>query len=174
MGRTAQMFLIDMAVGLLVGLVATQVTNLAQRPLARMTPERVKRQERRVSPGGTSSGVAAEKVAEGFDLSLGERETKLLGKAIHFGTGMAWGPVYGLLRRHAGLRPIGAGLATGTAMSFVLDEGLVPALGLSAPNGAYPLLTHVRGFAAHLVFGAAAALTAEAVYSLTATGPESA
>ena len=107
MGRTAQVFLTDTAVGLLAGLVATQVTNLAQRPLARMTPERVKRQERRVSPGGTSSGVAAEKVAEGLDLSLGEREMKLLGKAIHFGTGMAWGPVYGLLRRHAGLRPIG-------------------------------------------------------------------
>ena len=174
MGRTPQMFLTDMAVGLLVGLVATRVTNLAQRPLACMTPERVKRQERRASSSGTSSGVAAKRVAEGLDLSLGKRETELLGKAIHLATGMAWGPVYGLLRRHAGLRPVGAGLATGAAMSLILDEGLVPALGLSAPNETYPLLTHVRGFAAHLVFGAAAALTAEAVYHLTDTRPETA
>ena len=32
-------------------------------------------------------------------------------------------------------------------MSLILDEGVVPALGLSAPNRDYPLLTHVRGLA---------------------------
>lgn len=173
MDRAARMFLIEAAMGLLAGLVATQATNLAQKPLGRMTPERVKRRERRVGPGDTSSAVAAERVAGRLGLSRGGRRMERLGKAVHFGTGMAWGPVYGLLQRHAGLRPVGAGLATGAAMSLVLDEGLVPALGLSAPNGDYPLPTHVRGLAAHLVFGAAAALTAEAAYRLTDTGPGS-
>ncbi len=30
---------------------------------------------------------------------------------------------------------------------------MTPALGFSAPNRAYPLSTHLRGFVAHLVFG---------------------
>lgn len=172
MDRTAQTLLTDIAVGFVAGLVATAVTDLAQGPLNRMTPRRVKRVERRVRPGDTSARVAARDVARGLDLDLDERETKLLGKVIHYGIGMAWGPVYGLLRRHAGLRPVGASLATGAAMSLILDEGVVPALGLSAPNRAYPLLTHVRGFVAHLVFGAAAALAAETIYRLTGTPPD--
>lgn len=170
--RTARTLPLDIVVGLLAGLVATQATNLAQGPLNRMTPRHVKRRERQARPGGASSEVAADKTVGGLDLDLGERGTKRLGRAIHFGVGAAWGPVYGLLRRHAGLGPVGAGLAAGAAMSLVLDEALVPALGLSAPNPAYPRFTHVRGFAAHLVFGAAAALCAELVYRATGTGPD--
>lgn len=174
MDRTARVFLTDIAIGLVAGLVATEVTNLAQGPLNRMTPRHVKRVERHVRPGDTSSGLAARKVAQGLDLPLDGGGEKRLGKAIHFGIGAAWGPVYGLLRRHAGLRPLGAGLASGAAMSLILDEGVVPALGLSAPNRAYPLLTHVRGFVAHLVFGAAAALATEAIHRVTGTAPDSA
>jgi uncharacterized membrane protein YagU involved in acid resistance len=85
---------------------------------------------------------------------------------------MAWGPVYGLLRRHAGLRPLGAGLTAGAALSLLVDKGITPALGFSAPNRDYPVATHIRGFLAHLVWGAAAALAAEAAYRLTGTAPD--
>ncbi len=56
-------------------------------------------------------------------------------------------------------------------MSLVVDEMLVPALGLSPPNRAFPILTHVRGFVNHLAYGAAVALTAETIYRLTGTTP---
>lgn len=46
-------------------------------------------------------------------------------------------------------------------MSLLLDELLVPALGLSAPSRDYPLFTRARGFVAHLVYGAVVALAAE-------------
>ena len=64
--------------------------------------------------------------------------------------------------------PEHAGLAAGASLSLVVDEGLAPALGLSARNRDCPPGTHVRGFVAHLIWGAAAALAAEAVYHLTA------
>src|SRR5918993_1923991 len=92
-------------------------------------------------------------------------------KAVHYAVGIAWGPVYCLLRRRGGMRPLGAGLLAGAALSLVVDEGLAPALGLTAPNRAYPAATHVRGFLAHLAWGAAAALAAEAIYRLTGTAP---
>ena len=71
-----------------------------------------------------------------------------------------------------GVRPLGAGLVTGTALSLIVDEGLAPAFGFSAPNNAYPALTHLRGFLNHLAYGAAVAMTAEVLYRLTDTAPE--
>ena len=170
-GRRAHTLLADIAVGLCAGLVATQVTNLAQGPLQRATPGSVGRQERRVRPGAPSSLVAAGKVAQRLDCSPSPQKVGLLGKVIHFGIGMAWGPVYGLLRRHGGLGPFGAALASGAAMSLILDEGVVPTLGLSAPNRDYPAFTHARGFLAHLVYGAAAALAAEGLGRLVERTP---
>ena len=167
----AQTLLADIAVGLFAGLAATQVTNLTQGPLQRMTPDSVRQQEKRVRPGASSSVVAARKAAQRLDCSPSQQEVGLVGKAIHFGVGMAWGPVYGLLRRHGGLGPFGAALASGAAMSLILDEGVVPALGLSAPNRDYPAFTHARGFLAHLVYGAAAALAAEGLGRLMGRAP---
>lgn len=45
---------------------------------------------------------------------------------------------YCLMRRAAGMDSLGAGIATGTSMSIILDEFITPALGFSAPNRAYP------------------------------------
>lgn len=151
----------DLAVGLLAGLVATHVTNLAQGPLKRMTPVSVRRHEERVRPGATSSLVAAQGLARVLDAPPCAARDEVCGQAIHFGVGMGWGPVYGLLRRYAGLRPTRAALTTGAAMALILDETLVPALGLSAPTHHYRALTHLRGLIAHLVYGAAVALAAE-------------
>lgn len=51
-------------------------------------------------------------------------------------------------------------------MSLVADELIAPALGFTAPNRDYPLVTHARGVAAHLVFGLVVAAATEAGWSL--------
>lgn len=51
-------------------------------------------------------------------------------------------------------------------MSVVADELMTPAFGFSAPNLDYPLVTHLRGVAAHLVFGLVVAATVEAGWVL--------
>ena len=170
--RNPQTLSRDVAVGMVAGLVATKATDLAQGPLRRATPDSVRRQEELISPGPSSSQVAARRIAERLGRRLDDRRLRPAAKVVHYGLGMAWGPVYGLLRRHCGLGPLGAGLLAGGSLSLVVDEGLAPALGLSAPNRDCPAGTHVRGFVAHLVWGAAAALAAEAAYRLTGTAPE--
>jgi uncharacterized membrane protein YagU involved in acid resistance len=172
MNDRAQPLLVDIAVGLLAGFAATKVTDFAQGPLRRATPEDVKRREARVSPGPSSSHVAARRIAERLGHPADDRRLRPVARAVHQGLGMAWGPVYCLLRRRGGMRPLGAGLVAGGALSLVVDEGLAPALGLSAPNRAYPVATHARGLLAHLVWGAAAALAAEAIYRLSGTAPD--
>ncbi len=163
--------LVDVAVGLAAGLVATKVYGFAQQALYHPMPKHVRRQEERVRPA-PSSQVAAGKAAESLGYSLDERQRELAGCGVHYGLGAAWGPLYGLLRRHGGMRPLGAGILTGASLSLIVDEGLTPALGFSAPNRDYPALTHVRGFLNHLAYGAAVAVTAEALYWLTDKGPE--
>ena len=169
--RPRDALLIDVAVGLLAGLVATKVNGFAQQALYRPMPATIKDHEERVRPE-PSSRVAARKISAGLGYHPDERRLRLATMAVHYGVGLAWGPVYGLLRRHARMRPLGAAFVTGAAMSLVMDEALVPTLGFSAPNRAFPATTHVRGFLGHLVYGAAAALTAETVYRLTGTSPE--
>ena len=106
MNRGPQPLLVDIAVGLLAGFVATKATDLAQGPLRRATPDNVKRREARVSPGPSSSHVAARRVAERLGRPVEDRRLRPLARAVHHGLGMAWGPVYCLLRRHGGLNPL--------------------------------------------------------------------
>ena len=54
-------------------------------------------------------------------------------------------------------------------MSLIVDEGLTPTPGFSAPNSAYPVQTHQHGVIAHLAFGLGVAVTAELVYWLGST-----
>ncbi len=90
---------------------------------------------------------------------------------FHYGLAVSWAPLYAVLRRRGRLHPITAGLATGSAMSLIADEGMTPALGFSAPNRAYPLVTHLRGYIAHLAFGLAVAAVTDAAWCLRGRRP---
>ena len=115
--------------------------------------------------------IAAEKLSRLAGLDLNEKQLSRLALVFHYGLALQWAPLYTLLRRRTGLAPISAGLLTGAAMSVVADELMTPAFGFSAPNLDYPLVTHLRGFAAHLVFGTAIAATVETGWALLRQRP---
>ena len=95
--------------------------------------------------GAVSKGVL------GHRLSVHEK--KVAGPAVHYATGIALGGVYGVA---AALEPgvtVGAGPPYGAAVAAVLDEALVPAVGLSAPPWQSPASTHAYSLASHVVFG---------------------
>lgn len=158
--------LLDIAVGFAAGLVATKVTELTQEAFYKAMPRSITKREEEVRPGPPPK-IAAQKSAEALGFDLNEKQSMRAAMVIHYGLGVAWGPVYSLLRRYSQLEPLGAGFVTGATMSLIVDEALTPAFGFSAPSHDYPALTHVRGFANHLVYGAVAALTAETIYRLT-------
>lgn len=91
---------------------------------------------------------------------------------FHYGLAVTWAPLYPILRRATSLGPVPAGLLTGASMSLLVDEGLTPLLGFSAPNRAYPLATHARGVAVHLVFGMAVAAVTETAWALLRRAPQ--
>src|ERR671916_2551384 len=81
MDRRRKTLLADTAGGIAAGLWATWVTDLAQGPLRRATPDSIRRREERISPGPTSSQVAARRIAEGLGRPLDDRRRELAGSA---------------------------------------------------------------------------------------------
>lgn len=152
-------------ISMLSGYLGTKVMEPVSMKLYQWEPEEVRKQEDKVRPGPPYQ-VAAKKLVKLLDLNLPDEQVKRLGMAFHYGLGMSWAPVYLLLRRKAGLPPIQAGLLAGTLMSLIVDEGMTPAMGFSAPNRKYPMATHVRGFVAHLAFGLGLAGSTELIYRL--------
>lgn len=152
------------------GYVGTKVMERVSTKLYEWESEKARQQEDEVRPGDPPI-LAARKTTQWLGLELSEEQIQAIGLYLfHYGLGMSWGAVYTLLRRRTGLDPVPAGLLTGAAMSLLVDEGLTPLLGFSAPNRAYPLVTHLRGFVAHLVFGLGTAGTAETLYWLGRNG----
>ena len=157
-------YLSDLTIGAAAGYVALGVMDLVTTRLYEMAPEADKQREKAVSPG-IAYTVAARKTAGLAGISLSDEQATLVGSVYHYLMGLGWAPVYILLRRAFRLPAPAAGLLTGLGLWAGFDEGAVPALGFSAPNSAYPLSTHLRGFLGHLTYGLTIMIVVEAIGS---------
>ena len=162
----------DIGTGVIGGYVGTQVMERVSMKLYELEPEEDRQKEEEVRPGPPFY-IAAKKITEALGIALSEGKLQALAMyGFHYGLGMGWGPTYNFLRRWTDLNPITAGLLSGALMSLVVDEGMTPLFGFSAPNSEYPASTHLRGFVAHLAFGLGVAATAETIYWLGQNGVE--
>ena len=146
----------DLIKGAIAGAVATWVMGKVTGVMYQQEDRWVRRAEDDARGGKTAYGVAAEKAARIAGASLDEGQTERLGSAIHWALGIGAGATYAVLRRRFHALGRTAGLGFGTAFWALLDEGVVPALGLTPGPRAFPWQTHARGFAGHLTFGTVA------------------
>lgn len=159
----------DLATGVLAGYVGTKAMEPVSVFLCRHEPEHARAAEDAVRPGPPYR-VAAEKITGLLGLHLPDDAMARVALGLHYGLAVSWAPLYGLLRHRVRLGPPVAALLTGLAMSVVADELATPSLGFSASNSAYPIVTHLRGVAAHVVFGAAVAAASEVTWALARRG----
>src|SRR5579885_3508583 len=153
----------SIGIGMISGYVGTKVMGPVSMKLYEMEPEKDREQEDRVQPGPPYD-IAARKITALLGLHLSDHQVQIVGKYVfHYGLGMSGGVMYTLLRQFTSLSSPTAGLLVAAFLSLVVDEGLTPLLGFSAPDSAYPLVTHLRGFAAHFVYGLSTASTAEGI-----------
>jgi hypothetical protein len=157
--------LVDLGIGMLAGLLATKITDRAQHLLWKATPASEKARE--PSTEGSSAQSAAALLCRAVGAEPNERELGVLKNIVHYGLGAGWGSLYSFMRRYSGMSPLGAGIATGSSLSLIIDEALNPALGITPPSSAYPVSSHLRGYLTHLVYGLAIAVTAEALHRAT-------
>lgn len=157
-------FVSGAAAGVVGGYVGTKVMNPVTTKLQALAPEADKQREKAVSPGSPYK-IGAEKAAALLGVKLTEGQLNAAASAMPYTVGITGGLLYVALRRLLHLNPLLAGLTSGMALFVVVDEGLTPTLGLSAPDRAYPLSTHLRGLIGHLAYGGAVAATAEILMS---------
>jgi len=160
----------DVVTAGVAGYAGTKVMEPVSRALYKAESPETQAKEDAVRPGPPYQ-LAAEKIAKAVGLNLSDKAVERAGMGFHYGLVISWAPLYGVLRRRAHLGGPLAAVVTGAAMSAVADEALTPLLGFSAPNRFYPLATHGRGVAAHLVFGAAVGVVSEGVWALTGRRP---
>jgi uncharacterized membrane protein YagU involved in acid resistance len=98
---------------------------------------------------------------------LSQQQASKVGNALHYALALGWVPVYMVARRRFGMTPFGAGAASGLSMAVLVDEIANPLLGFTPPPQKYPLVSHLRGLAGHLVYGLGVAALVEAGWKLT-------
>jgi predicted lipid-binding transport protein (Tim44 family) len=159
-----------LAAGLAGGLVASVVMDAFQ-ALASPLLSRLQGGSGQSSSGQDGSEPttvrAAEAVSEGvLGHQLSGEEKELAGPAVHYATGIALGGAYGVAAVIEPRVTVGAGLPYGAAVAVVMDEALVPAVGLSGPPWASPASTHAYALASHLVFGLTVEVVRRGVHDL--------
>jgi len=163
MDRSRSSIMAAVALGLIGGYAGTKALDAVTIKLSARESEAAAQQEKAVSPGNPYT-IGARKLTKMLGLTLSDEQLEKVGNLVfHYGLGISWGAIYPMLRLLTGLGPVPAGLLTGGVLWLVIDEGLTPVLGLSAPDSAYPWETHVRGALGHLAYGATLAATVEAL-----------
>ncbi len=153
-----------LAAGLLAGLVASYAMNAFQAAANRLSqpsePKRPKRKTQGFDDSDPTTAKAASVLSENvFRHRLSPRQKEIADPAVHYAVGAALGGLYGIAAEFTPQVTAGAGLPFGAAVAVVLDESIVPAVGLSAPPWQSSASTHLYALSSHLVFG----LTAELV-----------
>ena len=148
----------DALAGSLAGLAASWAMAASYGPIMRTGTAETLRREQEAQAGLPPSTVrAAEAAARAMGARLPDRRARTLGgKAIHYGYGVAWGAAFALAARAFPSRPpVATGLAFGALLWVLSDEMLVPLFGFSRLPARYPASSHLKGLAAHLVYGVA-------------------
>jgi hypothetical protein len=156
----------DAALVGLAGFGAAQVMGKATTFMYEQTTDEAKEQEEEVSYG-VAYNVAAKKTAALAGKELSQEQASKAGNALHYALALGWVPVYMVARRRLGMTPFGAGVASGLSMAVLVDEIANPLLGFTPPPQKYPLVTHLRGLAGHLVYGLGVAGLVEAGWKAT-------
>jgi hypothetical protein len=140
--------------GALGGLIGTWVMDLVTMALYEGQSSEVTAREEGARPNGKPSvDNVVDRLAATLGLDLAEEQRKQLTTAVHFGLGIVPGMVYAVAKRRVPLTAARNGLLYGFLLWAINDELLNTRLGFAGPFEAYPIETHWRGLAGHLVLG---------------------
>ncbi len=142
----------DAALVVVAGYGAAKVMGKATTFMYGQQTDEAKQQEENASYG-VAYDVAAKKAAALLGKELTQDQAGKAGMAIHYALALGWVPVYMVARRRLGMTPFGAGAASGLSMAVLVDEIGNPLLRFTPPPQKYPLVSHLRGLAGHLVYG---------------------
>ena len=142
-------FVEHVAKGVAAGLVASFVMDQFQKLLAKDAPDSGEEDE----PATVKAADRVHRALTGKPIAKHLRPAA--GNVFHYGLGAVLGGIYAGAARPAPAVTAVAGSAFASVVWLVLDEGLLPALGLGKKWMEVPASTHLHGWVSHLAFGSA-------------------
>ena len=155
----------SLLLGALAGLAATAPMSLAMKLMHEQLP---REEQYPLPPRAVTMELAA---GVGLDEQMDEPAREAATWAAHFGYGTACGAAYGALVGTSRVPPVLAGAGFGLAVWAGSYLGWLPAAGILRPATEHPPRRVALMIAAHLVWGASAALALDAL-SNTGRGGE--
>jgi uncharacterized membrane protein YagU involved in acid resistance len=152
----------DIAYGMIGGAIGTVVMEQVANLMYKFESEEKKKIEESIRKEPPFEAMARRLSEDVFGIEITDGTRSKLGQAIHWGTGIGFGGLYGALHDRVPALSKAAGLPYGVAFSLVVDEGLNTALKLTPPPQEFPIDAHVRGLVAHVAYTA----TADGVFHL--------
>lgn len=153
--------------GLLAGAVAWWAMDQTLQFLGDRQSATLRRREDDARGGVPALEVLAHRLAAAAGRPLSGHDRRAGGTMLQWVTGIGSGVLYAGLRRRLPQNRVLRSLGYGAGLSLVVDEALVPLLGLAPGPAAFPWQTHARGFAGHLVFGAVVEIALDAIEGKT-------
>jgi hypothetical protein len=149
--------ILDALGGAASGLVASWLMEQAQARVIGPAGSAETRERERQAQGGLDPATVrtAQLAARALGREIPADRKNAAGEVVHYGTGAAFGALFGIAARRLGVPALVGGALFGVAIWLANDEGVVPALGLSRRPWDYPASTHVKALASHLVYGTA-------------------
>lgn len=142
----------------------TAMDYLVTWPMYKLEDKDAYLKEKELQPEGKWAGhVAVKRTANEIGKEPSETTNFYLGKMNHYMIGMAPAALYSLYYDKVPALKKSKGLLFGLGLFFLMDEMVVPALGLSGPNRKYPWQAHLRGLLGHLMYGVATHFALEAL-----------
>ena len=145
--------------GALAGLVAGLAASIAMDGFQRIVSAMSKPDASEPSTEKAADRISA--AATGAPIAQADRPAA--GQVVHYLTGLGLGLAYGVAAEYSDAVTAGSGSAFGSATAALLDEGVVPALGLGPAPWQTSASTHAYSGGAHLVFGVVAEITRRAI-----------
>lgn len=161
--------LLIVVVGAIAGVVATWIMNAVTTFMYEREGRAAREREDSARGDKTAYEIAAERTAKLAGRTLTAEQRRRFGLWIHWGLGIAAAIAYAAIRAGIADPGIVHGLIFGFVFFVVMDETMVPLLGLTPGPLAFPWQTHVRGLVGHLVFGAATELALALITLVIAT-----
>ena len=142
----------NLTIGALAGVIGGFALAGAAQTIYSLTSQKKIAEETAIEPRDPFI-VLAEKLEKLTGKNLDESQKKIFEQCAATALSATAGVSYALLASKWKLNWLAGGLVFGGLFWAIEDEGLSPVLGLVGDNTKYPLEAHVRGLAAHVIFG---------------------
>lgn len=151
----------NVAAGALAGMIGGFALSGAAQSIYALTDQQDKDRESAIEPRDPFI-VLARKLQAATGIQADEKQEKLFEQVTATSISAAAGVAWSLVARRWPLGWVAGGLAFGALFWAVEDEGMNSVMGLVGDNTKYPPEAHLRGLAAHAVFGLVTAGLVEA------------